>query len=244
MVTLVMLMESKMKYNKNIKIVALTLASFGLTACLQTAQNAPTTGNFNKSQYQRNHPISVTKGLQEIDLVATTNGGGLAPSQMASVAQFVIDYIDKGEGQFEIWIPRSSDNAKSMNVAHQKIRRVLAEAAIPKGALKYHKYDANGNTNAPIGLKFGRYYSKATKCNGINSNLATNHDNKNYNTFGCAYQNNLAAMVSNPKDLLGPAASSSSSAERRQIIWAKYIQGAPTGATRAADEAVAINKGS
>ncbi len=31
-------------------------------------------------------------------------------------------------------------------------------------------------------------------------------ENKHYANFGCSYQNNMAAMIANPADLLGPRA--------------------------------------
>jgi pilus assembly protein CpaD len=46
-----------------------------------------------------------------------------------------------------------------------------------------------------------------------------NAENKHYADFGCSYQNNLAAQIANPADLIGPRKQTSIDAERRgQVI--------------------------
>lgn len=228
------------KIAKNLCLIA---ACASLTACYQTV--SPTAGgtvDLSKSEYLQKFPISVKKGKAEINLVLPKKSGGLSPNQTAVTAQFILDYMDKGEGLFEIWQPRGHLNSSAIHSAHMKVRSILREASIPANAISYHKYDAYGDSKASLGLKFSRYYASSPKCGTSMGNMAQNYQNKNYQTFGCAYQNNIAKMVSNPKDLLGPANMSGASAERRQIIWAKYIQGIPTGATRSDEEKVSISE--
>ena len=50
----------------------------------------------------------------------------------------------------------------------------------------------------------------------------------NYHNFGCSTQSNIAAMVSNPADLLGPRSMTPSSADRRDTVYDKYVKGQPT----------------
>jgi pilus assembly protein CpaD len=47
-------------------------------------------------------------------------------------------------------------------------------------------------------------------------------ENKNYKNFGCAYQNNLAAMVANPMDLLGPRQTGPIDAADRDKVISDY----------------------
>ena len=56
--------------------------------------------------------------------------------------------------------------------------------------------------------------------------------------LGCANQHNLAAMVANPADLLGPRSETARPSERRDVTWGKYVQGQSTGANKSADERV------
>jgi pilus assembly protein CpaD len=50
-------------------------------------------------------------------------------------------------------------------------------------------------------------------------------DNRPYYNFGCSTQQNLAAMVENPEDLVQPRASTPAYAARRQTVIEKYRKG-------------------
>lgn len=234
-----------MKYtflNKSLRSLAILGATVSLTACFQVATPPQGSADLNLPEYKRNHPIEVKKAKAEVNLVVSKAAKGLSPNQLSVTARFVLDYMDKGEGYFEIWQPRGHLNVRALTSAHQKVRSILSDAAIPATAIRYFKYDAFGDSNASLGLKFDRYYASTAKCGTKLRNLGQNFNNENYANFGCAYQHNLAKMVANPRDLIRPATISGASAERRQIIWAKYIQGVPTGATRSSDEKVAISE--
>ena len=75
-------------------------------------------------------------------------------------------------------------------------------------------------------------------CGKWPSNLAETSRNLNYEDFGCSQQKNLAAMVSNPADLLGPRTMTPASAERRDVTWGKYLKGDVSHTSRDADERV------
>jgi len=57
--------------------------------------------------------------------------------------------------------------------------------------------------------------------------------------MGCAGQRNLAGMVANPADLLGPRTMTSRDSNRRDDMYAKYVKGAPLAAK---DEAATVAK--
>ena len=52
--------------------------------------------------------------------------------------------------------------------------------------------------------------------------LQNSAENKHYANFGCSYQNNLAAQIANPADLLGPRKQSPIDAERRSNVIDEY----------------------
>ena len=56
-------------------------------------------------------------------------------------------------------------------------------------------------------------------------------------------QHNLAAMVANPADLLGPRTMTPAARERRDIVWDKYVKGEPTAASRSDDEKAKVKGG-
>jgi pilus assembly protein CpaD len=50
-------------------------------------------------------------------------------------------------------------------------------------------------------------------------------DNTNWENFGCASQQNLAAQIANPSDLVGPRGMSPIDAEERAQVISVYRQG-------------------
>jgi pilus assembly protein CpaD len=60
--------------------------------------------------------------------------------------------------------------------------------------------------------------------------LARTYQNTPYPDFGCANQHNLAVMVANPGDLLGPRTMTPRDANRRDDMYGKYVKGQPLGA--------------
>ena len=55
--------------------------------------------------------------------------------------------------------------------------------------------------------------------------LADTTDNKHYANFGCATQNNLAAQIANPGDLIAPRGMTPIDAERRSNVIETYRTG-------------------
>ena len=53
--------------------------------------------------------------------------------------------------------------------------------------------------------------------------------------IGCANQRNLAAMIANPADLLGPRTATPRAGERRDVIWDKYQKGETTASAKNED---------
>ena len=46
--------------------------------------------------------------------------------------------------------------------------------------------------------------AQTDKCGRWPEDILETSENKHYANFGCSYQNNLAAQIANPADLLGP----------------------------------------
>ena len=60
------------------------------------------------------------------------------------------------------------------------------------------------------------------KCGRWPDDLTQTSENKHYANFGCSYQNNLAAQVANPNDLVGPRRPSEVDAEKRGVVIDDY----------------------
>jgi pilus assembly protein CpaD len=89
-----------------------------------------------------------------------------------------------------------------------------------------------------IVTKSGAY---AKDCGNWPKDLTETARNEQYENFGCAQQNNLAAMVANPQDLERPRKQGPADATRRSNVIDKYRQGEATAAAQEEKQKVKIS---
>ena len=118
------------------------------------------------------------------------------------------------------------------------MRPILIDRGFNESSVSVEPYHADGDPQPPLRISYLRYAAEGPECGKWPSNIAETSRNLNYENFGCAQQKNLAAMVANPADLLGPRTMTPSSAERRDTTWGKYIKGDSSITERQADERV------
>ncbi len=81
----------------------------------------------------------------------------------------------------------------------------------------------------------------AEECGAWPVDLTETGDNEPFANFGCAQQNNIAAMVSRPEDLEDPRAESPSDPMRRSKMIDKYRLGDTTASAQEAQGQVQIS---
>ena len=88
-----------------------------------------------------------------------------------------------------------------------------------------------------------RYVAEGPEC-GTTWIHDADRDRKNLPSpnFACATQRNLAAMIANPADLLGPRSETPRDASRRDVVYDGYLKGDSTGSKRSEDERVGTTK--
>ena len=63
------------------------------------------------------------------------------------------------------------------------------------------------------------------KCGRWPADVLETSENKHYANFGCSYQNNIAAQIANPGDLLGPRKETEIDAANRSVVIGDYQAG-------------------
>jgi pilus assembly protein CpaD len=87
---------------------------------------------------------------------------------------------------------------------------------VPSGNIVIAAYQAGPEERAaPVRLSFSAMRAHTDRCGRWPDDVLNNAENKHYANFGCAYQNNLAAQIANPSDLLGPRKMTEMNAVRR-----------------------------
>ena len=125
--------------------------------------------------------------------------------------------------------PSGSPNQVAAAGIAVQVEDVLRQSGVNPRAIDYRVYQAGPeerNAPDPPRLQPRRRRTPRRAARGrIRSR--DNGENRNYFDFGCATQQNLAAMVDNPLDLLYPRGLTPADAARRATVLDKYRKGEP-----------------
>jgi pilus biogenesis lipoprotein CpaD len=87
----------------------------------------------------------------------------------------------------------------------------------------------------------GKSYAVTEECGAWPKDMTDTYDNEPYENFGCAHQNNIAAMVSRPEDLERPRSQDPSDPMRRTKMIDKYRIGDTTASAQESQQQVQIS---
>ena len=172
----------------------------------------------------RRHPIAVTSETMRLPVFVA--GGALAGVDQDRLAEFVDDFLRSGGGVLEVAVPEAV--GRDAAVAQASLVR---DAAVRRGARPYEVQMrlTDDPLGAPLVVSYQRYAAQGPAC-GDFSHDAANSRNAAHPNHGCAYQNNLAAMVANPADLLQQRGETPPDAVRRSVVLESYRAGRPAEA--------------
>lgn len=216
---------------------ALALA-FGVAGC----------GGFNgveQAQYDANytHPISVEADVATLNIDVVPGQPGVTSPDRDAIAGFAAGYRQRGHGPLTIATPSGSPNEGAAAVALSDVRDVLSEHGVGGNDLSYTPYRASGtDSSAPLILSFRRYVAKPTACGDWSGSYSYNPSNGLLPNHGCSTQNNLAAMIADPGDLISPRNMAPADAARRGTVLEKYRAGEATATERSDQDSGAVSE--
>lgn len=196
--------------------------------------------NFDLVEPAQRHPIMVSQQPTNLALNIPRGSSGLSPSERADVLEFARRFRtgDAGDSRLVIQAPSGSDNEIAAMQAVQQVRAMLADNGFSDSLVSVEAYQADKRANAPVRVSYMRYVAEGPDCGHWTANVAYTPNNLPMPNLGCANQKNLAAMVANPADLVGPRTMTPHSSERRDVIWDKYQKGDETDSRRSQDATV------
>lgn len=221
--------------------LAVLLAAAG--GCKHDEITGPQVAGWALVDPSQRHPIIVSQQPQTLELRVPASARGLSPRQRAEMLEFAdrSRASDAGNSRMIVQAPGGGANELSSMYAVGEIRQILSDMGFAESSIGVEAYHAGGSS-APIRVSYLRYVAEAPVCGYWPTNLAEERGNGNYPNFGCANQHNLAVMVANPGDLLGPRTESDRASERRDTTWGKYVKGETTGSEKSDDEKVKTTK--
>lgn len=172
--------------------------------------------------YRTRHPIVLQESEKTLDLPVSILTYRLSPQHRQVVEGFLADYGDGGPSVMTILVPEGSTNSSAAKGVAEDLARFLHKRGVPKGYVQILPYGASGEAAPPLRLAYGRLAATVAPCGRWPEDVLRTYENRNYENFGCSYQNNLAAQVANPMDFLGPRKQTPIDAENRVGAIERY----------------------
>ncbi len=201
---------------KKSALISATLAAIVLGACSTPTPSLPPTDLRN--------PIQVAESIERLELYARPNGLELSARDKLAVAQFLDGYRNGGDGPLYMNKPAGAQGGIGTRQAEAVIRGLMAEGGINPMALQSGQYQSPPNAPAPVVVSYRTLKAIPQKCGRLGS-LSDTYNNQPYDNFGCFQSANIAAMISDPRQLLEPYTQGNPNAQRRQVVYDKYIKG-------------------
>jgi pilus assembly protein CpaD len=216
-----------------IRVLAVAGAAMTLAGCY-TARETTASIPFD---YRERHPISIREGDRSVEIFTGSNRGGLTPAQRGDVAAFARAWQREATSGVVIDLPAGTPNELASADALREVRSILAGYGIPAHGVRVRPYrPVDKSTLATIRLNYSKIMAQTGPCGLWPQDLGPGPDpvyrtNQPYWNLGCATQQNLAAMVENPADLVQPRGDGSAYTPRRTIMLDKYRKGENTAGT-------------
>lgn len=216
--------KTKPRRPKRGYLPALALAAAALSAGCSTTTTT-TEVDVADYDYKQRHPIMISEEPEEFRLAVGMNGPALSPEIETALRDYVQEYQADGTGAITIQVPSASANEVAAAKTGQAVHYALVRAGVPRGAIQVVPFHVGDNSEiAPLRVSFLKVKAVAPRC-GIWPEAAPNSlTNQQYHNFGCAAQQNLAAMVANPADLVRPQPMGPANGARRASVIQIFAQ--------------------
>ena len=175
-----------------------------LSGCAWQKRDSITVGAV-PDDYRTNHPIIIAEKEETLDLPVGASDRGATASQRASLEGFLAGYDETAAPVLNIIAPSGSANDVAAADAAHDFAHIARKNGVPESRIMIASYRASPEeVSAPVRVSFAAMRAQTDKCGRWPEDILETSENKHYANFGCSYQNNVAAQIANPADLLGP----------------------------------------
>jgi len=174
-------------------------------------------------------PINVAESIERLELYARPDGLELSARDKLAVAQFLDGYRQTGTGSLYMNTPSSQAGSAGIRQTEAVIRGLMRNGGLSSASLEGGQYQSNPHAPAPVVVSYRVLKAIPDNCRR-GEPVTSTYSNQAQPSFGCFQSANIAAMIGDPRQLLEPYALGLPDAERRQVVYDRYIQGDLTGA--------------
>jgi pilus assembly protein CpaD len=172
--------------------------------------------------YRTKHPISISEQEQHLDVPVGTGDKGLSLAQRSVIQGFIAQYSSNGSGPIQVALPSGSSNSAAAARVRSDVVLAIRKAGVTESQVVTVNYQGAAEAGNPIRISYRAISASTDQCGKWPEDISETSENKNYHDFGCSYQNNLAAQLANPADLLGPRNSGEIDATKRLKVIKDY----------------------
>jgi pilus assembly protein CpaD len=196
-----------------------------LAGCTSATTDKLATGGI-PDDYRHNHPIAVEEVVQTMDVPVGQSSVRLSGPVRGNIVGFAQKFMASGSAPIVVVAPSGSPNQVPAASLAVQVEDVLRQAGVNPRAIEYRVYKAGPEErNAPIRIAFNGITAHTAPCGPWRDQASDTSENRVSYNFGCASQQNLAAMVQNPLDLLYPRGMTPPDATRRATALDAYGKG-------------------
>ena len=180
--------------------------------------------------YRKRHPIMISEEPEVFEMKVGMNGPAISPQIELAIADYVREYQADGTGDVTIQVPTASANEIAAASTGRAVHYALVRSGVPHNRVKVVPYYVGDHSKiAPMRVSYLSVKAVTPACGIWPDGSTATHGNAQYHNFGCAAQQNLAAMVANPADLLRPQPMSPANGARRANVIRIYAETGNTG---------------
>jgi pilus assembly protein CpaD len=205
------------------KLISAAMLAVSAALLASCGNSQLTTGSI-PDDYRTRHPIVLAEGERTMDIPVASGDVRLPNALKDNVRGFAQGFMSSPAGVIQIQVPHGSYNSGAASHLAGDVRRTLTEVGIRQQRILMSSYAASANGDAaPIRLSYVTTRAMAGPCGNWPEDLSNNtFGNRNWSNFGCASQNNLAAQIANPTDLIAPRGMTPIDATQRATVISTY----------------------
>ena len=174
-----------------------------------------------------NHPIAVEPSYRDLKLAFAGGADSISTDDSIKFDAFLADYRTHGNGSLGISVPGGAASRAAITYFAER----AAATGISRDKILVSTHDA-ANGDSRVDVSYIAYTAHTDACGDWSENLAFSADNQTPKNFGCSVQHNIAAMVADPRDLLGPGGMGPVDTNRRAVVMDHYQKGEITQADK------------
>lgn len=208
---------------------ALLLVTVSLAGCGSLGRDPIQVGSV-PEDYRTRHPIVLSEQEKTLDIPVASGARELNVPVQSNIRAFAAAFAEAGTGSLFVMFPSGSPNEHAARGVQSQILQAIVDGGASRNRVVVQHYDATGyDSAAAVRLSYNGVTASTAPCGNWPADIGDTTENRNYYDYGCSSQNNLAAIIANPVDLMGPRQSSSIDAAQRAAVIEDYQSG-PRGA--------------